>query len=221
VQRNQSWEVGYRRAIGSRTVSAAFYNEAVSNAAAMMVGSLGFQGPDLLPDVFSESWIVNAGNYHATGYAVSFAQKLGERLEGSVTFGSGGALVAGGEQDVSTPDELRAMIRTGRRHSLTMRMAGLVPKTGTQFAASYQWADLASLTPQHVYLTQSMRESLGLNIHLRQPIPCFDGFPGRLEATAEMRNLLEQGYMPLTVDGRRAYLMHTPRSVRGGVSFIF
>ncbi len=221
VQRNQSWEIGYRRALGSRMLSAAYYNEAVSNAAVMMAGSLGFQGPDLLPDVFSESWILNAGHYHATGYAVSFTQKLGERLDGSVTFGSGGALAASSEREAGSPDELRALIRASRRHSLTMRMAGLVPKTGTQFATSYQWADLASLTPQHVYLTQSVRESLGLNVHLRQPIPYCGGLPGRLEATAELRNLLEQGYVPLTAGGRRAYLMHTPRSLRGGLSFIF
>ncbi len=221
VQRNQSWEIGYRRAFRSRMLSAAFYNDAVSNAAVMMAGSLGFQGPDLLPDVFSESWILNAGQYHATGYVVSFTQKLGEHLDGSVTFGSGGALVADSEREAGSPDELRALIRASRRHSLTMRMAGLVPKTGTQFATSYQWADLASLTPQHVYLTQSVRESLGLNLHLRQPIPYWGGLPGRLEATAELRNLLEQGYVPLTSGGRRAYLMHTPRSLRGGLSFIF
>ncbi|MGE5567568.1 MAG: carboxypeptidase-like regulatory domain-containing protein [Rhodospirillales bacterium] len=221
VQRNQSWEVGYSRTIGSRTLSAAVYNEMVSNAAVIMVGPYGFQGPDLLPDVFSDGWIVNVGDYGATGYAVSFSQKLGEHLDGTVTFGSANTLTAGGVPEAGSPDDLRAKIRTSRRHSLTMRMAGALPKTGTQFSTSYQWADLASLTPQHVYLTQAVRESVGLNIHLKQPIPHFGGLPGRLEATAELRNLLEQGYVPLTVTGRRSYLMHTPRSLRGGLSFIF
>ena len=39
---------------------------------------------------------------------------------------------------------------------------------------------------------------------------------------ADLRNLLAEGYVPLlTPQGRRVYLLHTPRSVRGGLSFIF
>jgi hypothetical protein len=46
--------------------------------------------------------------------------------------------------------------------------------------------------------------------------------PGRFEATAELRNLLEQGYLPLsTGDGRTLLLTNAPRAVRGGLSFIF
>ncbi len=222
VQRNQSWEIGYRRDFGSRAFSASFHNEAVTNAAVMMAGSLGFQGPpDLLPDVFSESWIVNAGHYHSTGYVVSFTQRIGEYVDTSLAFGSGGALTATGKGEAGSPDELRALIRASRRHSLTMRVAAVAPRTGTQFATSYQWADMASLTPSHVYLTQLVREGPGLNVQLRQPIPYFGGLPGRLEATADLRNLLEQGYVPISAGGRRAYLMHTPRSLRGGLSFIF
>ena len=40
---------------------------------------------------------------------------------------------------------------------------------------------------------------------------------GRLEITADLRNLLAEGYLPLSSsNGRRALLLHTPRSVRGG-----
>ena len=46
--------------------------------------------------------------------------------------------------------------------------------------------------------------------------------PVRMEASAEMRNLLAEGYMPFAMrDGRQVLLMHTPRSFRGGLSFIF
>jgi hypothetical protein len=100
-------------------------------------------------------------------------------------------------------------------------VAGTVPQTGSQFVTSYQWTNLRSLTPAHMFLTQRVREGLGLNLLVRQPIPYFSGLPGRLEATADMRNLLAQGYVPLDSGGRRVYLMHTPRSLRGGLSFIF
>jgi hypothetical protein len=53
-------------------------------------------------------------------------------------------------------------------------------------------------------------------------MPSFCGLPGRLEATAEFRNMLAQGYLPITTaEGQNVLLTHSPRAVRGGVSFIF
>lgn len=223
VQRAQSWEVGYRRKVGTRTFSAAAYTEDVSNAAVMVTGADGLEStPDLLPDVFSNSWVFNAGHYHSLGYLVSVTQSLGDRLDLSVAYGSGGALTAdSGAAQAETLDDVRTAIRASRRQSVTTRVAGVVPGVGTQFITSYQWANLDSLTPAHLFLTQRMREGVGLNIQVRQPIPYFGGLPGHLEATADLRNLLAQGYVPLTAGDRRMYLMHTPRSVRGGLSFIF
>jgi hypothetical protein len=61
-----------------------------------------------------------------------------------------------------------------------------------------------------------------LNISLRQPIPTLFMLPVRMEATADLRNLLAEGYLPFSLsDGRQIQLMHTPRSFRGGLSFIF
>jgi hypothetical protein len=43
-----------------------------------------------------------------------------------------------------------------------------------------------------------------------------------MEASADLRNLLAQGYLPLSAaGGQRLLLVQTPRSVRGGLSFIF
>jgi hypothetical protein len=40
--------------------------------------------------------------------------------------------------------------------------------------------------------------------------------------SAELRNLLAQGYLPVSSpDGRRLWLIQLPRAVRGGISFIF
>jgi hypothetical protein len=59
----------------------------------------------------------------------------------------------------------------------------------------------------------------GLNIYIRQPIP---GFNGRLEATADLRNLLAQGYVPIaTPGGLQLLLVDNPRSFRGGLAFRF
>ena len=46
--------------------------------------------------------------------------------------------------------------------------------------------------------------------------------PWRMEATADLRNMLAQGYLPLSLaDGRRILLIQNPRTFRGGLSFIF
>ncbi len=75
--------------------------------------------------------------------------------------------------------------------------------------------------PSHAFLTQRWQPQLGLNVQIRQPLPVTAG-PGRLEMSAELRNLLAQGYLPITSpDGRRLWLVQMPRAVRGGISFIF
>jgi hypothetical protein len=58
---------------------------------------------------------------------------------------------------------------------------------------------------------------------IRQPIPSIPGVPWRVEASAELRNLLAQGYLPLSLPGGadQLLLVNTPRSVRGGLAFIF
>jgi hypothetical protein len=62
----------------------------------------------------------------------------------------------------------------------------------------------------------------GLNVLVRQPLPRFGGLPWRMEATADLRNMLAQGYVPLNAaDGQKILLVETPRSFRGGLSFIF
>ena len=63
---------------------------------------------------------------------------------------------------------------------------------------------------------------LGLNLYLRQLIPGLSMLPWRMEATADLRNMLAQGYLSLgTVGGQQLLLVENPRSVRGGLSFIF
>jgi hypothetical protein len=75
--------------------------------------------------------------------------------------------------------------------------------------------------PTHFYLTQSTYPEPGLNIRVRQPIPSFPGIFGRLEATAELRNGLAQGYLPISDGTQRVLLIQQPRALRGGLSFIF
>jgi hypothetical protein len=173
---------------------------------------------NLLPDLLTNGWTVNAGRYRGLGYMMSVAQELGSHFDTTLAYGSGPALVAKADGPVT---DLQSAIGTSRRQSVTARAAGTLPATGTQFAVSYQWANVSALNPAHLYLTESLREDPGLNVQIRQPIPYFGGLPGHVEATAELSNALAQGYLPLIMDGRRMYLVQAPRSLRGGLSFVF
>src|SRR5260221_3027866 len=223
VQQAQSYEIGYRRIAGSRSYSFAVYREDTSNAAMMIAGADGlFPAGNVLPDLFTTSSVFNAGDYRSLGYMASVSQNLGENLKVNLMYGSGDALIPGHSDGAGqSPDDLRSMIHRGRRQAVTSQVSGSIPSTGGQFSASHPWTDQNSATPAHFFVTQRTRAEGGFKIFLRQPIRRFSG-PFRLEAAADLRNLLAEGYLPFAMsDGRQILLMHTPRSFRGGLSFIF
>ncbi len=225
VQREGTWEASYRKTIGSRTFSRAGYMESVRNAALTMVspGAGAVATADLLPDLLSDSSVFNVGDYSSAGYMAAAAQPIGQSLSLTVMGGSGGALIPAGAVVASDAGELRRSLRHGQRRWLAAKLNAKLPRAGTQFTASYRWTGGRSITAPHAYLTEgSMVPEIGLNLHVRQPIPGVTGDRGRLELTGDVRNLLGQGYLTMS-DGRgtEALLLHTPRSVRGGFSFIF
>jgi len=113
------------------------------------------------------------------------------------------------------------VLQMEQRPWVTLSLAETLPVTGTQVLSSYGWTDPRTLMPDHYFLTEDMNQVTGWNVRIRQPLPMFFGLGGRLEATAELRNMLAQGYLPLEAAGRKAVLTNSPRSVRGGLSFIF
>jgi hypothetical protein len=224
VQRSQNMEIGYEIEVGSRTFALAAYREGVANGALTMSTPEGFflRG-DMLPELSSSSSVFNIGAYQRYGYTATYTQRLGDRYSFGATVGRGGAL-ATNQEIVATghADELRGLITRAQRYWLRGRFSGVAPGAGTKFTASYEWSDAQSLTPGHVYLTQRLYPETGLNVRIRQPLPLWNGLPGRIEASAELRNLLAQGYLPISLaDGRRLVLAHSPRALRGGLNFIF
>ncbi len=224
VQRMQNYELTYTMVMGSRSLSAGAYREGVTNSAVMMAAPAGlYAGGDLLPDLSSNSSVFNIGDFHRTGVTASVTQHLGEQFSLSVGGGNSGVLVNGlGQLETDDPAELRRAMHPDRRNWVAAKMTGVVPGIGTSFAAGYQWTDFSVLAPTHLYLTNGIQPELGLNIRLRQSLPTFGVWNGRMVATAELRNLLAQGYVPVaTADGRTLYLIQNPRALRGGLSFIF
>jgi hypothetical protein len=223
IQRSQDFELGYEKKIRSTTFDLTGYRESVTNAA-MTIATADdiFPSGDILPDISSRSSILNAGSFQRFGYAASVTQALGDKIELGSSFGRGGALeLTEHELAVSSADDLRSRIHSTQRFWASARASATVPVTGTEITTSYQWTDYKAIIPNHFYLTQRTYPDCGLNIRLRQPIPAFPGMPGRLEATAELRNGLGQGYLPISEGGQRVLLIQSPRALRGGLSFIF
>ncbi len=227
VQRSNNWEIGYRKKLGSRTFSAAVYRERISNAALNMQAPAG--------GVFDPGRTVAGSGLFRLHLHFQRGSLQKPRLHGDpqpaprrqserlIVLWQGRALTTGeGAVRVRTAEDLRKKVETTQRNWASTRVAGVLPACGTRFDASYQWSDARTLNPVHAYITQGMVPMSGLNISFRQPIPAPWLMPGRFEATRGTRNLLSQGYLPITTsDDRKVMLMHSPRSVRGGFSFIF
>jgi len=221
VQKSQSLELGYRKVAGSRTFAAALYQDALRDAALMASGAAIFAPGELLPDLASSSYVFNVGDYRGFGYMASVTQELWNAWSAGFAAGASSMLIQDGGGAAAGAADVRGWVRPVRRPWASLRLAGAVPRTGTRITTSYLWTPGGSAGLGHAFLTQQWQPQLGLNVTLRQPLPVSAG-PGRLEMTAELRNLLAQGYLPVSSpDGRRLWLIQLPRAVRGGISFIF
>jgi hypothetical protein len=223
LQRTQNFELGYQIVEGSRTFSVGAYNESVSNAALTLSGASGVVPfSDSLPDIGTNDRIFDAGSYTRTGITVGVKQNFGEHLQVGFVTGHTGALAVDDKSTaIGTGDSVRGLIHEVDRPWLAANLSTTLPRSGTYVLTSYGWTDPRVLMPDHLYLAQDVNQSTGWNVRLRQPLPILSGLGGRLEATAELRNLLAQGYLPLEAAGNKAVLTSSPRSVRGGLAFIF
>jgi len=222
VQRGEDYEIGYSRRFGSREVLVSVYREDVQNAALMISGADGGFAGDLIPDVSTEGVLFNAGNYHTMGYSTGVTQNLGDNYQVTLEYGSVGVLSPRSSQlDSDTADQLRGLLATSQRQAVTAIASATLPHAGTHFRASYQFIDDRAALIARLYSTQGLESDPGLTIAVRQPIPPVLGLPFRMEATAEIRNMMAQGYLPISSPDGRLLLVQTPRVLRGGVSFRF
>jgi len=223
VQRGDDYEISYAGDAGPLEFRVSGYHQYVSNATLTIAdpGASLFTG-DLMPSIFSSNAWFDAGNISSSGYALSATRNLGESHQVTVTYGTLGVLTPNqGANRISDAVSLRGAMSPENRQSVTIRATGIERRTGTRYIASYQYADLGAAVPMASFSTLPDRAEPGLNVAIHQPIPFFSG-AGRIEATAEIRNILAQGYLPLAMmDGRQLLVVNTPRVFRGGLAFIF
>ena len=224
VQRGSDYEIGASQRFGSREYRmSAYYDDMLNTALTIASPAAGLFAGDLMPDMMSNSALFNAGRFQTSGINASVTQDLGSDLQMTLIYSELGVLSPrSSEIQGTSADELRRLIETAHRPAVTLRANGTVRYTGTRFVTSYEWTNYKSMLPGPVFSTQSARPESGLNVFIRQPITALPRVPWRVEASAELRNLLAQGYLPLSLPGaQQLLLVSTPRSVRGGLAFIF
>lgn len=223
VQRVSSYEVGYEKGLGHTRLGVAAYHSDTVNSGVTLLAEDGFlHSGNLLPDLLSNSYVLNAGRFRSSGGMVSATQQVLENLEVMAGYGTFTALAAMTQEPVGSSGEIRDALGRKQIHFATASATARFRKLGTYIQGSYQWNSRASATAGHLFVTQRYLPQTGASLMVRQPLGTVPGLRGRLEATADLTNLLAQGYVPMvTPDGRTVILVHTPRSLRGGLSFIF
>ena len=224
VQRSQHLEASYQRKLGVSTVAEiGVYRDEIRDLTLNTVANGEPMLADLFPDVFTEQYSFNSGDYHASGLRAAVQQTFSDRLQGTLAYSYVGVLAP--ERNVlytQSPDELRSILRMQQRHALAAKLNANVPVTQTRVFAAYKWVLGPSVTPGDIYDAGLARAEPHLNVLVRQPLPSLVVLPGRVEALADFRNLLAEGYVPIiTADGQRLLLVQNYRSFRGGFSFIF
>ena len=109
VQRTEHMEISYSERMGDGLLEAGVYKDSLSDAAvSAFVPGGQFADGNVLPDLFSRSSTLNGGRHNTTGYRVSYARKIRDRLEAALGYGSSGVLTTE-RPALETPDvaELR------------------------------------------------------------------------------------------------------------------
>jgi len=223
VQRGDDYELGFSERFGSREYRVSGYQESVSNTALTIASpEPGLFPGDLLPNLFSNSASFDMGRFDTAGYTAAMTQDLGDHYKVTLMYGSVGVVaLRTGEIGGESADDLRRILDSSHRPAMTVQFSGTWRHTGTRFMTSYQWTNYQSAMPGPLFSTQSTRPEPGFNVIVRQPV-AIPRMPWRMEATAELRNLLAQGYLPLTTPGGDQFLLvNMPRSIRGALAFVF
>jgi hypothetical protein len=211
-------ELAVEHRLGGKTrVTAAVFRDQSAHTAVFGRSPVSDQNLNFFQDYFSHAFAYDGGATADWGTRVVVERKLSRDFEAAMIYAWAGALSPAGQQTDDT--DLRNLFRQGAHDCLGARVSGEVPHAGTRFAASYLWVSGKVIDAPDPYGEAAYGVDPYLNVSVRQPLPAF--LCCRLEALADFRNLLAQGYVPLQMRDGQMLLMPAVRSFRGGVSVQF
>ncbi|MGH9486824.1 MAG: carboxypeptidase-like regulatory domain-containing protein [Terriglobales bacterium] len=177
----------------------------------------------LLPDLTSNMFLADGGNYGGWGYRLGVQHRMGANWRAIVGYSQGAVLAPDAARLSAGPGSaLAAELVSASAHALTFKLAGVTPLTHTQLVCSYRALNRLAATGLDLYDDSFTQSRSYANVFLRQPLPGFMSGGGKLAALIEIHNLLAQGYIPvLAPDGQTLYLVQSARSLRGGLTLSF
>jgi hypothetical protein len=215
----------HRRLSGSARIELAAYHDGVKNAAVW--GSANAPATSWLAGNYMVNPAVggifmNMGDYHSSGYRAAYLQHMGNHLETLVVYSVGDSLYTHGLVNRASNGDLQGVLKPVRSASLAGGVSARFPVTRTQLTTSYEWVQRGRVTMADPYGQADLQLQPFLDVQIRQPLPTLAFLPAHIEAVAEFRNLLAQGYSPLTQSGEMSLLLSSAyKSVRGGFSVEF
>lgn len=221
-------EVALERGWGRASrVELAAYQDGYQNVAVAGFGKPAVWGRlagNVLPNPAADGVTVNAGDYQSAGFRGTISRRLGSHMETSFLYALGKALTvdAQSSRGPESTAELRKLLRADRSHTLAGKVSAQLPITRTQITTSYAWVQRGRVTGVDPYGQASLLLQPYLGIQIRQPLPTLAFIPAHIEALADFRNLLAQGYVAMSRSGDEPLIL-TPayRSFRGGFSVQF
>ena len=173
---------------------------------------------DAVPlDALPIAHAVDGGSISTYGARAAFHQRISDNLQADLIYSWAGALSA---DDVVDPSTVRNMLKERCRNSVAIRIAGQLARTGTRFTAGYKWVNGMEASRQDPYAESLYDVDPFLSVSFHQNLPVV--IRGRrLEAVADLLNLLGEGTVYRNTADGRVGLTPAPRVLRGGLSFQF
>ncbi|PYY11875.1 MAG: hypothetical protein DMG61_17810 [Acidobacteria bacterium] len=222
LERDRHQEISLSRKHGDTKFQAAFFFDRVSNLALTGSGDVSSIASDVIPDVSSDTFTFNGGNLETRGFRLVAEHTFSPELTALLDYAYGGAVTAPDWNSTGSWAEVREALHVENAHSVTAKLNGAIPESGTRWAASYKLISSNAVTPVDLFNASPGHADPFFSFVIRQPIPGGSFIPGHVEAVLNVRNLLAQGYRPfLSPDGRTLYLVQSARAVRGGLAFTF
>ena len=221
-------ELSFSRKVAKASqVEVAAYRDGFQDAAVVGLGKpaeWSALAVSVLPNLSNDGVMLNAGQYSSTGVRVAFTQRVGNHIIAALMYATGDALTVapGRALDVDAVKHLNAALQPARSQIVAGKLSAQLPVTKTWVVASYGWVPQGSVTAVDPYGQASLEVLPYLGFQLRQPLPSMSFLPAHIEAIADFRNSLGEGYVKLARAGDEPLAL-TPacRSFRGGFSVQF
>ena len=210
-------EVGVKHSLsGGADIAAAVFHDRSTHTAVLGVGST--PRAEFVQGFFGNAFAYDGGTAESTGARLVYHQRMSDDLATTVIYDYAGALAvaAGAPADAH---HLRDQFDTEPRQSVAAKVTARLPGVDTRLVVGYKWLDAATVSQQDPYGESMYGIDPYLNMGVRQPLP--NVFPARIEMQADFGNLLQQGAVPVTANGRHLVLVPAYRYFRGGLTLQF